>query len=105
MTATANPLLASFSPSPPRLPAPSFMAGHSEVVARCQICSLPELSNPVEGRLSFPFVNRYFESRLTRGRPEKRDCQVTADTRPRLWLLRCFQDFEKLPGLGGGLET
>ena len=60
------------------------MAGHSEVVARCQICSLPELSNPVDDLLPLPLVNRYFESRLARGRPDKRDCQVAAYIRRRL---------------------
>jgi hypothetical protein len=87
------------------LSATTFVAGHSEVVARCQICSLPELSNPVDDLLPLPLVNRYFESRLARGRPDKRDCQLATYIRLRLWLLRCFQDFEKLPGLGGRLET
>ena len=88
-----------------RLPATTFVAERSETVARCHICSLPELSNPVDDLLPLPLVNRYFESRLARGRPDKGNCQVAAYIRLWLCLLRCFQDFEKLPGLGGGLET
>jgi hypothetical protein len=84
----------------PRLPALSLMTERFEVVALCPICSLPELSNPVDDLLPLPIVNRYFETRLARGRPDKRDCQVAAYIRLRLWLLRCFQDFEKLSGLG-----
>jgi hypothetical protein len=60
------------------LSATTFVAKRSEIVARCQICSLPELSNPVDDLLPLPLVNRYFESRLARGRPGKRDCQVAA---------------------------
>jgi hypothetical protein len=63
------------------------------------------LSNPVDDLLPLALVNRYFESRLARGRSDKRDCQVAANIRLRLWLLRCFQDFEKLSGLGGRLES
>ena len=88
-----------------RLPATTFVAERSDIVARCQICSLPKLSNPIDNLLSFPLVNRYFESRLARGRPDKRDCQVAAYIRLRLWLLRCFQGLDKLSGLGGRLET
>ena len=87
------------------LSATTFVAKRSEIVARRQICSLPELSNPVDDLLPLPLVNRYFKSRLTRERPDKGNCQVAAHIRPRLWLLRCFQDFEELSGLGGGLET
>jgi hypothetical protein len=87
------------------LSATMFVAEHSEVVARCQICSLPELSNPVDDLLPLPFVNRYLKRLLARGRPEKCDCQVAADIRLRLCLLRCFQDFKKLSGLGRRLES
>jgi hypothetical protein len=87
------------------LSATTFVAGHSEVVARCQICSLPELSNPVDDLLPLFLVNRYLESRLARGRPNKGDRQVASGIRLRLCLLRCFEDFEELPGLGGGLEA
>src|SRR5208337_1189462 len=87
------------------LSATTFDAEHSEVVARCQICSLPESSNPVGDLLPLPFVNRYLERLLARGRPEKGDSQVAAHIRLRLWLLRCFQNFENLSGLGGRLET
>ena len=69
------------------------------------ICILPELSYSLDDLLPLPLVNRYFENRLARGRCDKRDCQVAAYIRLRLWLLRCFQDFEKLSGLGGRLET
>ena len=92
-------------PSCHELSATTFVAEHSEVVARCQICSLPELSNPVDDLLPLPLVNRYFECLLTRGRYDKGNCQVAAYIRLRLRLLRCFQDFEKLSGLGGRLET
>jgi hypothetical protein len=88
-----------------RLPATTFVAERSEIVARCRICSLPELRNPVDDLLPLPIVNRYFESQLARGRPDKRDCQVAAYIRLRLWLLRCIQGFNKLSGLGGRLET
>ena len=87
------------------LSATTFVGEYSGFVARCLICSLPELSNPLDDFLSFPIVNGYFESLLARGRPDKGDCQVAAYIGLRLWLLRCFQDFEKLPGLGGRLET
>jgi len=52
------------------LPAPSFMAGRFEVVARRRICSLPELSNPVNDLLPLPIVNRYLERLLARGSSE-----------------------------------
>ena len=87
------------------LSATTFVAGRSEIVARRQICSLLELSNSVDDLLPLPLVNRYFESLLARRRPDKGDCQVAADIRLGLWLLRYFQDFEKLSGLGGRLET
>jgi hypothetical protein len=87
------------------LPAPSFIALHLEIVARCRICSLPELSNPVDDLLPLPIVNRYFERLLARGSSEKGDCQVAAKIRLWFWMRRCFQDFEKLLGLGGRLET
>ena len=87
------------------LSATTFVAERSEIVARCQICSLPELSNPVDDLLPLPLVNRYFESLLARGRPDKGNRQVAVYIHLRLWLLRCFQDFEKLSGLGGRLET
>src|SRR5208282_6273263 len=83
----------------------TFVAERSEIVARCQIRSLPELSNPIDDLLPLPLVNRYFESLLARGRSDKDYCQVAADIRLRLWLLGCFQDFKKLSGLGGRLET
>jgi hypothetical protein len=63
------------------------------------------LSNPVDDLLPLSLVNRYSESLLASGRPDKGDCQVAADIRLGLWLLRYFQDFEKLSGLGGRLET
>jgi hypothetical protein len=81
------------------------MTGRFEVVARCPICSLPELSNLIDDLLPLPLVNRNFESLLARGRPEKGDGQFAAHIRLRLCLLRCFQDFEKLSGLGSRLET
>jgi len=87
------------------LSAATFVTERSEVVARCQICSLPELSNQIDDLLPLFLVNRYLEGRLACGRPDKRDCQVTAYIRLRLWLLRCFQDFEEFSGLGGGLEA
>jgi len=37
---------------PMGLPAPSFVAGRFEVVAQRRICSLPELSNPVDDLLA-----------------------------------------------------
>jgi hypothetical protein len=88
-----------------RLPATTFVAERSEIVARCQICSLPKLSNPIDNLLPLFHVNRYLERLLASGRPDKGNSQVVADIRLRLWLLRCFEDFEKLSGLGGGLET
>jgi hypothetical protein len=88
-----------------RLPAPSFIAVRSEITAHQPMCLLAGLDNQIDNLLSLPLVNRYSESLLARGRPEKGDCQVAADIRLRLWLLRCFQDFEKLSGLGGRLET
>jgi hypothetical protein len=87
------------------LSATTFVAVYSEVVARCPICCLPELSNSLDDLSPHSLVNRYFESLLARGRHDKSNCQVAADIRLRLWLLRCFQDFEKLSGLGGGLEA
>ena len=87
------------------LPAPSFMAGRFEVVARRRICNLPELSNLIDDLLPLPIVNQYFEGLLARGRPDKGDCQVPAYIRLWLWLLRCFQGFDKFSGLGDRLET
>ena len=69
-----------------RLPALPFIAVRSEITAH-------------------HLVNRYFESRLARGRLDKRDCQVAAYILLRLWLLRCFQGFDKFSGLGGRLEA
>ena len=88
-----------------RLSATTFVAERSEIVARCQICSLPKLSNPVDDLLPLPIVNQYFEGLLARGRPDKGDCQVPAYIRLWLWLLRCFQGFDKFSGLGDRLET
>ncbi len=69
------------------------------------MCSLAGLHKQIDDLLPLPFVNRYLERLLARGRPEKGDCQVAADIRLWFWLLRCFQYFEKLSGLGGRLET
>jgi hypothetical protein len=87
------------------LSATTFLAEHSEVVARCQICSPPELSYLLDDLLPLLLVDRHSESLLARGRPDKGNCQVAAYIRFWLWLLRCFQDFEKLSGLGGWLEA
>ena len=69
------------------------------------MCHLAGLHNQIDDLLPLPLVNRYLERLLARGRPEKGDGQVAAYIRLRFWLLRCFQDFEKLTGLGGRLET
>ena len=87
------------------LSATTFVAGHSGVVARCLICSLAELKNSLDDLLPLPLLNRYSESLLARGGPDESNCQVASYIRLLLWLLRCFQDFEKLSGLGGRLET
>ena len=88
-----------------RLPALSFIAVRSEITSQQPMSSLPGLNNQIDDFLPLPFVNRYLERLLARGRPEKCDCQVAFYIRLRLWLLRCFQYLEKLSGLGGRLET
>ena len=88
-----------------RLPALSFIAVRSEVTAHQPMCSLAALDYQIDDLLPLPLVDRYFEILLTRGRRDKGNCQVAADIRFRLWLLRCFQAFEKLSGLGGRPET
>ena len=90
---------------PMGLPSPSFVAGRFEVVARRRICNLPELSNLIDDLLPLPIVNRYLERLLARGTHEKGNCQVAAHIRLRLRVLRRFQYFEKLLGVGGRLET
>ena len=76
---------------PMGLPSSSFVAGSFEIVARRRIHSLPELSNPVDGLLLLPLVNRYFEGLLTRGTPEKGNCQVAAHIRFWLWYCDAFR--------------
>jgi hypothetical protein len=63
------------------------------------------LRDSADDFLPLPLVNRYFEGLLARGNPDKGDCQIPADIRLRFRVLRCFQDFEKLSGLDGRLET
>jgi hypothetical protein len=87
------------------LSAPSFMAGRFEVVARCPICSLPELSNLIDDLLSLPLVNRYLESLLARRGPEKGDSQLVSDVCLWLRMLRRLQKFDQLPCLSNWLET
>ena len=88
-----------------RLPALPFIAVRSETTAHQPICILAGLDDQIDDVLPLPLVNRYFESRLARGRLDKRDCQVAAYILLRLWLLRCFQGFDKFSGLGGRLEA
>ena len=76
------------------LPALPFIAVRSDITAHQAMCHLPGLHNQIDDLLPLPLVNRYFESLLARGRHDKSNCQVAADIRLRLWLLRSFQDFE-----------
>ena len=59
-----------------RLPALSFVAVRSEITAQQPMCRLPGLHDQIDDLLSLPFVNRYFERLLARGRPEKGDGQI-----------------------------
>jgi hypothetical protein len=52
------------------LSTPSFISLPLERIARRPICSLAELSNPVNDLLPLPIVNRYLESLLARGSSE-----------------------------------
>jgi hypothetical protein len=88
-----------------RLPSLPFIAVRSEIAGHQPMCSLAGLDEQIDDFLPLPIVNRHFESLLARGRTDKSDCKAAADIRLRFWLLRCFQDFEKLSGLGGRLET
>ena len=88
-----------------RLPSLPFIAVRSEITAQQPMCNLAALHYQIDDLLPLPLMNRYFERRFARGVPKKGNCQIAADIRFRLWLLRCFQDFEKLSGLGGRLET
>ena len=76
-----------------RLPSLPFIAVRSEIAGHQLMCSLPSLRDQVDDLLSPPLGNRYLESLLANGRPDKGDCQVAADIRLRLCLLRCFEDF------------
>ena len=81
------------------------MAVRFEITAHQPMRHLAGLHNQIDDLLPLFLANRYLESRLARGRPNMGDRQVAADIRLRLCLLRCFEDFEELPGLGGGLEA
>jgi len=87
------------------LPAAYFVAAHDDFVAQQTICNLPELSNSIDDLLSFSFVNRYFERLLTRGSPEKGDCQFISDVCLWIGMLRRFQGIKQLLCLSGRLET
>jgi hypothetical protein len=52
------------------LPAPSFMARRLEIIARRQIHTLPESSNPVDDLLPLSLGNRYLKRLLARGSSE-----------------------------------
>jgi hypothetical protein len=87
------------------LPALSFVAGRFEAVARRPICSLAELSNPVNDLLPLSLVNRYLERLLARGNSEKGECQIAADIRLRFRLLGRLQNLDQLLCLCGRLKT
>ncbi len=59
-----------------RLPTIPFIAVRSEITAHQPMCHLAGLHNQIDDLLSLPLVNRYLESLLARGRPEKSDGQI-----------------------------